>query len=441
MQPLDEPGRSGETPESFAPHGNPTGSTGRYRSATHRDSSAGIVRLMRAGLWDPVVEEIDGRRIRIGRDWLVDFGSCNYLGFDLEPRIISAIEPTVRRWGTHPGWSRMLGSPRLIVTLEERLAELVGAPDVLLLPTTTLIHSSVIPALAGTGTIFFDSRAHKTIYDACRLAEARGAVLVRFGHNDLGQLRQLLECGEFRHPYLVCMDGVNSMTGNPPDLKAFARTCREYDALLYVDDAHGFGVLGERRPDETSPYGSRGNSVVRHFGERYEGIVLVGALSKAYSSLAAFLACSAELKQWLKVEAPAYLFSGPPPVASLATTMAGLDVNDDDGDHRRGHLYRLTERFHLHLDALGVYTPNQSRFPLIEIPLSDPDDLEDVGAFLLDNGVYAVLAPYPGVPREDVGVRIQVTAAHTEEHVDLLLDVTTRLAARFRFRAAVDRAA
>jgi 7-keto-8-aminopelargonate synthetase-like enzyme len=396
---------------------------------------------MRAGLWDPVVEEVEGRRIRIGRDWLVDFGSCNYLGFDLEPRIIAAIEPAVRRWGTHPGWSRMLGSPRLIPTIEERLAELVGAPDVLLLPTTTLIHASVIPPLAGTGTIFFDRRAHKTIYDACRLAEANGATLHRFHHNDLGQLRQLLASGEFRRPYLVCMDGVNSMTGNPPDLKAFACTCREHDALLYVDDAHGFGVLGERRLDESSPYGSRGNSVVRHFGESYDGIVLVGALSKAYSSLAAFLACSVELKQWLKVEAPAYLFSGPPPIASLATTMAGLDVNEDDGDTLRAHLYRLTDRFQRHLDGLGVYTPNQSGFPLVEIPLSDPDDLEEVGGYLLDNGIYAVLAPYPGVPREDVGVRIQVTAAHTDEHVDQLLDVMTGLAGRIRFRPLADRAA
>ena len=83
------------------------------------------------------------------------------------------------------------------------------------------------------------------------------------------------------------MDGVNSMTGNMPDLNAFARLARRYDAVLYVDDAHGFGVVGERAPDEPTPYGVRGNSVVCHFGESYEHVVLVGGLSKSYSSLVA----------------------------------------------------------------------------------------------------------------------------------------------------------
>ena len=91
------------------------------------------------------------------------------------------------------------------------------------------------------------------------------------------------------------MDGVNSMTGNAPDLRDFARLARRYDALLYVDDAHGFGVLGERAAGEPSPYGIRGNGVVRHFGETYERIVFVSGFSKSYSSLAAFVACPTEL--------------------------------------------------------------------------------------------------------------------------------------------------
>src|SRR4029450_557985 len=98
---------------------------------------------------------------------------------------------------------------------------------------------------------------------------------------------------------LICMDGVNSMTGNAPDLREFARIARRYDAILYVDDAHGFGVIGERRAEETSPYGMRGNSVVRYSGESYEGIILVGGFSKSYSSLAAFVACPTELKELL----------------------------------------------------------------------------------------------------------------------------------------------
>ena len=135
------------------PAARPTGSpmTSAYRS---------VAALAQAGLWDQVIEEIDGRRIRVGKRWLVDYASCNYLGLDLEPAVMDAIDSEVRRWGTHPSWSRMLGSPRLYPLIEERLAELLGAPDVLVLPTISQIHLSVIPALAGEGHIFLDSRAN-----------------------------------------------------------------------------------------------------------------------------------------------------------------------------------------------------------------------------------------------------------------------------------------
>src|SRR5439155_11334432 len=118
---------------------------------------------------------------------------------------------------------------------------------------------------------------------------------------------------------LICVDGGHRLTGNAHHLPAFARLAREYDAVWYVDDAHGFGVIGERSDDELSPYGNRGNSIVRYAGETYDNVVLVSGLSKAYSSLAAFLTCSPELKRLLKTAAPPYLYSGPSPIASLAT--------------------------------------------------------------------------------------------------------------------------
>src|SRR4029079_11702146 len=145
-----------------------------------------------------------------------------------------------------------------------------------------------------------DARAHKTIYDVCQVARSRGAAVKRFRFEDPEHLDELLRA-ERDPARLVCMDGVNSMTGNAPDLREFARVAREHGALLYVDDAHGFGVIGERTPDETSPYGRRGNSVVRHFDETYENLVLVAGFSKAYSSLLAFVACPTDVKNLLKV--------------------------------------------------------------------------------------------------------------------------------------------
>ena len=384
---------------------------------------------------DAVIEEIDGRMIRVGDKWLADFASCNYLGFDLDREIMDSIPAFVDEWGTHPSWSRLLGSPALYPQIEERLTQLLGAEDALVLPTITLIHMSVIPILAGSGTIYVESRAHKTIYEGCQLAGARGATVKRFRFEDADDLERLLKEGG-PLPRLICVDGVNSMTGNALDLSQFARLAREYDALLYVDDAHGFGVIGERSADERSPYGNRGNGIVQYAGESYDHVLLVAGLSKAYSSLAAFLTCPPELKRLLKTAAPPYLYSGPSPIASLATVLTGLGVNDRRGDAIRASLWRKTAMVLEHLDRLGVHTPNRSGFPIIEVPLARHGDIDAVGRFLFDNGIYVTLAAYPLVPRDEVGFRIQMTAANTDAEVEQLLDVLRRLVNRFDMQPA-----
>jgi 8-amino-7-oxononanoate synthase len=379
-------------------------------------------------MMDAVIDEVDGRMIRVGERWLADFASCNYLGLDLDREIIEAVPAYLDAWGTHPSWSRLLGSPVLYEQIEERLTDLLGAEDSLVLPTITHIHMSVIPLLAASGTIFLDARAHKTIYDGCQVARSRGAAVKRFRFEDPDHLDQLLRA-ERDPTRLVCMDGVNSMTGNAPDIRAFAAVAREHGALLYVDDAHGFGVIGERSPEETCTYGRRGNSVVRHFGETYENVVLVGGFSKAYSSLLAFIACPTDVKDLLKVAAPPYLYSGPSPVASLATTLAGLDVNEARGDELRrvlcGHTRRVLDR----LERLGVATPNRSGFPIVEIPIRDHRRIADVGQLLFDRGVYVTLAAFPLVPKAEVGFRVQLTAANTDAEVDTLIAALEELAA------------
>ena len=389
---------------------------------------------------DAVIDEIDGRMIRIGDRWLADFASCNYLGFDLDREIMDAIPEYVGKWGTHPSWSRLLGSPVLYEQIEQRLTELLGAPDALVFPTITLIHLAVIPLLAASGSVFVDRRAHKTLYEGAELATLRGATLKRFGHNDLNELESLLR-SDSSSARLICIDGVNSMTGNVADIASYAALAREHGAILYVDDAHGFGVIGERSDDETSPYGCRGNSIVRHFGESYENVVLVAGLSKAYSSLAAFIACPPEMKRLLKTAAPPYLYSGPSPVASLATTIRGLEVNDRRGDVLRADLWAKTQRVLECLDRLGVRTPNRDGLPIVEVPLGHAEQIGDVGKFLFENGIYVTLAAYPLVPRSEVGFRIQLTAANSDAEVDRLIDVLGKVANAFDLQSVTEQAA
>jgi 8-amino-7-oxononanoate synthase len=380
---------------------------------------------------DAVIEEIDGRMVRVGDRWLADFASSSYLGLDADPEVIEAIPTYLRSWGTQPGWSRFRGSPVLYEQLESALSGLVGTEDALVFPTRTDIHLSVFPVLADSGSVFVDARAHKTIHDGCEVARGHGATVQRFRHSDPRDLERLLATSR-SSPRVVCIEGVNGMTGNAPDVRAFATMARRYDALLYIDDSHGFGILGERAPDELCPYGKGGNGVVRHAGEEYDNIVVVAGLSKAFSSLVAFVACPRWLKEVLKTAAPPYLYSEPSPIASMATALEGLKVNAGRGDLLRLAVHRKTRRVLDALDSLGVFTPNASGHPIVELPLARPEDVDEVGLHLFHRGIYATIAPCPVVPPDEVGFRVQLTAATSDEHIEHLIEVLGEVSGRLR---------
>src|SRR3712207_6413884 len=193
-----------------------------YLSLAHlRDNPrlAALAQLQRSNpMLDAVIDEVQGRRIRVGDQWLADFASCNYLGLDLDPEVAASIDEQVGRWGTHPSWSRLLGNPRLYPEIEERLTALLDAPDALVLPTITHIHTSVLPVLAAGGTVLLEAQAHRTLYDGARIAASTGATVHRFRLDDLDRLADHLRRAPTTAPRVVCVDGVNSMTGNPPDL-------------------------------------------------------------------------------------------------------------------------------------------------------------------------------------------------------------------------------
>jgi 8-amino-7-oxononanoate synthase len=382
---------------------------------------------------DATIDEIDGRLIRIGSHWLIDFTSGNYLGFDFDPEIIDAVPRYLTRWGTQPGWSRLRGSPVLYDEIESTLAALLGVGDTLVLPTVGHIHNSVLPTLACRGTIFVDSCTRRTLRDACTIAGVDGATLRAF--EDVAALEALLR-SPHAAPRVICVDGVNNLSGNPSDLPTLARLAREFDALLYVDDSHGFGVLGERSADELCDYGRHGNGLVRHFGEAYENIVLVGSFAKAYSSALAYIGCSTTFKQVLKNTQP-YLVSGQSPVAALATVIEGFRVNEQRGDQLRLAIHRMTARVLASLHDLGIATSNVSGYPMIEIPLANPDDIDAVGAYLYHHGIYVTMAVPPLVPEGQASFRLQITAVNTWEQIEQLVRTLGELSDRFRLQSAV----
>src|SRR5262249_52303643 len=205
-----------------------------------------------------IAERQEGRKILAGGRWRLDFASCNYLGLDFHPEVIAAIPPALAEWGVHPSWTRAVASPRLYDELERELAAFVGAPAVLVFPSISLLHLGVLPHLAGPdGVIFKDAEAHHSIHEGCLRAQANGAEWQAFPHGDADELeKRLARCRPGRTK-IIATDGVYSMGSSHPPLPEYARLAKQYNALLYVDDARGLGVGGEG-PDAASAPSHRG---------------------------------------------------------------------------------------------------------------------------------------------------------------------------------------
>jgi 7-keto-8-aminopelargonate synthetase-like enzyme len=365
-------------------------------------------------------EKQEGRRILAGGRWRYDFASCNYLGLDFHPEVIAAIPPALAEWGVHPSWTRAVASPRIYEDLERELASLVSAPTALVFPSISLLHLGVLPVLAGyDGVILKDAEAHHSIHDGCLRAQANGAEWLHFPHSDVDDLERKLKRYRPKRTKIIATDGVYSMGSSHPPIVDYVRLAKEYNALLYVDDAHGFGIIGEN-PDDTLPYGHRGNGMVRHLGLDYcsDRIVYVAGLSKAFSSYAAFVTCFDEkMKYNLQGSGPCVL-SGPTCVASLASALAGLRVNAREGDEKRRHIYRLTHRFVTAVRELGFEVDNGGFFPIIGVVIGRFESLAKACQMLWEQDILITPAIYPAVPIDRNLVRFSITAVNTEAEVE-----------------------
>lgn len=366
--------------------------------------------------------EIKGRKIRVSDNhWVTDFASCNYLGLDLDPEMDVNVTESIKKWGVHPSWCRLVASPQIYNDVEQALADLIGTETTLILPTVTLISIGVIPALVGkSGVLFLDKAGHETMYEAAKIARDSGSTLVSFEQEDFVTLeKQLIEHAD--NPRKVIMvDGVYSMTGDYADVPKLVELAKKYNAIIYIDDAHGFGVVGEN-PTAEMPYGSRGNGIVKYFDLNYENILYVGGCSKAYSSLAAFIGCSHEMKAFLQAFASPYDLSGPCPTASLATLFTGLEINKKRGDTYRKTLAMLTNTAIVGLRELGFEVMNKTGFPIVSVKIGNTKDLIATANLLFEEGILVTVAPYPMVKKGEECHRLTFTAANTEEEIQQLL--------------------
>jgi 7-keto-8-aminopelargonate synthetase-like enzyme len=279
--------------------------------------------------------------------------------------------------------------------------------------------------------IFLDRAAHNSMQEAARLAGARGTVVEWFDHNDPKDLERRLELHRERSRKIIAVDGVYSMSGAYPPLPEFVRLARKHGARMYVDDAHGLGVIGEN-PTPDNPYGDLGNGVVRYFGLRHdEDIVYVGGMSKAFSSMAAFVTCADEAERRRLSMASTSIFSGPCPTASLASALAGLRVSQGyEGAAIRRRLLNLTRRLVAGARASGFAVDNNELFPLVRVRIGAVSDVVKACNILWEHGILITPALFPAVPIDRGALRFTVTAANTEEQVWSAIEALGKVCAR-----------
>ena len=308
-------------------------------------------------LKDLVVDEAGpGREIMVGGRRVVNFGSDSFLGLDRNPRVQAAVRRGLRRWGTHNGASRAFASVRANIDAEEKLADWLGVESVLIYPSVMLANLAAIPGLVGRqDAVVLDEHAHASMQEAAKIARANGAKVATFAHNDPQALEQTLEGLRPYRCALVCIDGVYSMSGVIPPMAELNAVARRADAVLYIDDAHGTGVLGHQ---------GRG-TVLEALGS-YDNTFVVGSLSKAFSCAGGFIGCPRAFHRLLKIRSSSYVFGGPvvPPYLEAIGTVIDIlrsDAYDALRDrldaphpptqprpvragpdrHRRGHADRL----------------------------------------------------------------------------------------------------
>ena len=229
--------------------------------------------------------------MRVGDRVVANFGSDSFLGLDQDPRVRDAIERGRPEWGTHNGSSRAFSSVRPNVEAEDRLAQWLGTEAVLIYPSVTLANVGAIPALMGRNDVLVvDAHAHNSIQEGAKIAGANGAKVSTFANCDPIALDKALRDAGPSRASMVAIDGVFSMSGTVAPLAELNEVAIDHGAILYVDDAHGTGTLGER---------GRG-TVLEALGD-YDNAVVVGSLSKAFSCFGGFVGCSAEVKHLLKM--------------------------------------------------------------------------------------------------------------------------------------------
>ncbi len=371
------------------------------------------------------IEKSFGTEVQVAGQRMIMVGSNDYLGLSHHPKVQEAAAEAARKWGSGTGGSRFLcGNLALHEELEERLAAFVGKKKAVVHATGFMTNlGSIASLLTSDDIIICDREDHASIFEGCK---ASGGKVIPFSHNDPDDALRKLDKARGKNPkgcVVLITEGVFSMSGDLAELPGLVKLKENHpDMLIYLDDAHGLGVMGP---------GGRGTAA--HFDLNPQVDFIMGTFSKAFASVGGFLAGDDELLlEYVRHESRPLIFSAALPAANVATVLASLTLIEQQPEMVE-RLMDITEKVRAGYAQIGLYVRNHGT-PIIPIYIGQEIKAFAVTQELFDKGVYALPAIFPAVPKGQAVIRTAFMANHEPHHIDRVLEVIEDLANKYSIR-------
>lgn len=350
------------------------------------------------------VTDVQGIEVTADKRKMVMMSSNEYLGLSQHPLVVKAAQEAVQKWGTSSCGSRLAnGTRQYHIELEEALAQFLGKEACHVMVAGYLTCQGSLAGIAQRGdALIVDKSIHSSLWDGAIIS---GADIERFSHDDMDSLAQLLEKLDLKQSKIIAVDGIYSMEGHMASIPRIVELAKDYSAFLVVDDAHGFGVLG-----------NQGRGIVDHFNATKDVDLIVGSLSKSLASTGGFFAGSKAVIEYLRSNCRQIIFSAAISPAQSACALSALKVMQTEPEHQQ-RLWDNTKYYKKILDDLGLDYWN-SPTPAVPIVFGELERAYYVWKSLWDQGFFTVMSVSPGVPVGKDLIRTAISALHTREQLD-----------------------
>jgi glycine C-acetyltransferase len=356
---------------------------------------------------DAVITLEDGAQV-------VNFCANNYLGLANDPRLVDAARKAAAEHGYGMASVRFIcGTQTVHTDLEAAISRFLGTEATILYSSCWDANGGLFETILGEeDAVISDALNHASIIDGIRLCKARR---LRYANNDMADLERQLTAAADARFRLIATDGVFSMDGIIADLPSICELADRHDAMVMVDDSHAVGFIGEG-----------GGGTPEYWGVADRVDILTGTLGKALGGASGgYTSGRRAVVDLLRQRSRPYLFSNSLAPIIATTTLTALDILRGSSDPRE-RLARNARRFRAGMEASG-FTLAGADHPIIPVMVGDAAVATEMADRLLDAGVYVIGFSFPVVPRDQARIRTQMSAAHTDEHIDLAIDAFARV--------------